>query len=854
MKTIASCLILVLCVPALAKDFKPTTCSETAARVLTPYLDSVKRAEEALEAYKQQNKKRKEDIRDYIKRIASTKALLEALKKRELENYQNRLKWAHEAIQEITSRSKKQIAERKKRAAELRSKNLANQAKQVERSAKTLERSLASGDASGYKKELRQSHSINAWRTYIRKTEAAKSDRMAAHAAGTVLVFNRNIRRSISWKSALEAIAKEEQKLADADARKNAYFLKPVRVSLTGDGIDQMLRKRKDALADARTRISAGTYRLFVPTIRTTTDRNGVLKMIADANRAIEERIAAWRKASYRAFNPERRASVTNGWIKDAIAAIEKKITDFQSQGDHARVFVKERPGSLTGQACKDAQSKAKDAKAKAHWAAMYGHWQKAVRQWVFARRGEVEHLQDVLKEHERVFKADIKNRRRDINTRLKRALAETPCGGKTTSGELPRDIVVRHIRKLGHSGESKEETQRRLDEYGDKIYVSKSSGVHGDPRDAWKHALRDTEMKDPGLALRAADFTTWLKDMADWAQGLPDAKETIEAFKGARAAEVRKLMEASETIRRFLDAFERLDAKADDFYKNMRLLRTSLFKKMEDVFRSGILEDKNLGTLIETLDEMGAGSREAQAIRRRIEALRTLAALGRSIALPSLKSILGRVKSVPAALASTHRAMTAAAVKEFGKTWSAQFRSKASKAKAGFQNMSKWDRRLLLLSLAASTSEVIQNKANGMATSEAVGRSAVNLAIDFAIAGFPVTLAAEAGSQILFTTASVGFGQKGMEGYTLSSFTKWVAGRTMDAVASGSAAAGRLWEGAPANEEILKQVDLAHVRRSLSTVESQLDALPPGDPGSERLMRSRARLRQLIRAKEGRK
>jgi hypothetical protein len=169
---------------------------------------------------------------------------------------------------------------------------------------------------------------------------------------------------------------------------------------------------------------------------------------------------------------------------------------------------------------------------------------------------------------------------------------------------------------------------------------------------------------------------------------------------------------------------------------------------------------------------------------------------------------------------------------------------------------MTKLDKGLVFLSVGAAVADMVEKVEGGMATSEAVARSSVDFAIDLAIGGFPLTAAAEMGTQVLFTTAALITGDAGYSDATLSNTSKWVAGQVFDGIAAGAAGLGHGWvvmtralTGEPGMTEILANVDFARVRRSLSHVEDRLDALAPGDPDEERLMRMRETFRQLIRA-----
>ncbi len=76
---------------------------------------------------------------------------------------------------------------------------------------------------------------------------------------------------------------------------------------------------------------------------------------------------------------------------------------------------------------------------------------------------------------------------------------------------------------------ESEDEKKRRRDWYDDKVHVDRDGTVHGNPRDAWEHALQDTGLRSKP----EPSFAEWLlsvqsildsKNFADWLMGFKDA------------------------------------------------------------------------------------------------------------------------------------------------------------------------------------------------------------------------------------------------------------------------------------------------------------------------------------------
>lgn len=840
-------LTLILAVPlggARGQD-DHVTCTQTSERVLAPFLANLQKAEDARVTYAEKNEQRRQDLVEHIVRLEWSKVVLDKLEKSTTDWLEQQREWAREAIAEIRRRDLAEITRLRTLAVESRSYDRDAEADGYDKAADELSAALAAGTRSLHKGELGFTSTTTGWQEYLAERTALLAKTRAEFAAGTVSAHNPKLGYSPTWEQVLEAIEVKLQEIAETESRLPSYHLPSIGYSLAGKGLDELLAKRRAELADARARIQAGSFQLHVPTLGYTLDRNAVQGLVAEAKKGLRDRKLEWGARTYRTHNPRLSYTLTNGDIDELIAEKQQQLADFQAAGDDAKVHVPEHGGTISGTYCKQQRQvavEAEDAKGVAYWGSRYAHWQKACAAWVTVRQAELVKLDEHLVEHERLFEADLEARQKHLDTTLTWALGETPCGGSASvDGDPNRDLVVQHLAQLRAMSETEEEARRRTDDYGDKVHVEEEGTVHGDVQDAWAHALRDTGMTRPATPESGLADLKRAKDLADWLGGF---------------AELAELAGASKRIQDFIHAVEALDPSAADFFAQRRALRDAHFQGLEQMIEKGLLSEGKINELLKALQGMGSGSLQVGLAKKRLRELRGFANNLRAYSLPSIRAALAAGEGFSDAVKARYRAAASQSLRQLAAGWSVEGRTLSASARAGWKQMSKLDKGLVFLSLGASIADVVEKTEAGMAASEAVARASVDLAIDLAIGGFPLTAAAEMGTQVLFTSASVYTGDQGYSDATLSNTSKWVAGQVFDGIAAGAAGLGHGWvvmtralTGEPGMPEILAGVDFPRLRRSLSHVEDRLDAVAPGDPSEATLLRMRQTFRELIRA-----
>lgn len=833
--------VLLACVAtsrAVAEDL-PKSCQETTERVLKPFLDQLAAAEEAARQYEKQNADNIASIQEQIRLRQESRKVFDDAKAKEDEDFGNRIRWGNEAIAEAQADAQKRIAEQRRLAAEAQAAGRERDAKAHADAAAQIAADLAAGKIGWYKKELGMRSDINGWREYVAKQTQDRATRMAAYGAGEVAHYIQTLGWRGTWKDVLAGIASKQEDLAKAQRREYAYYLPAIGTRLTGQGIDDHLARRRDELADARARIAAGTFVVYVPALGTRIDRNGVQKLVAEARDRYRQTVNAWADKTYSNYNPLTGSRPTNGDIEKAIEQRRQELADFQAAGDDAKVYAAgaRRTGRDIRQQIAAAQAKG-DTAGNNRWHEVLAAWKKAHAEWIARKQEEIRHWEAILAKHEEIHKEDLKNQKADIDGRLQDALNQTPCGGAGETGDSNLDVVTRHRDTLDGLSESDEEKQRRRDWYDDKIHVERDGTVHGDPCDAWRSALRDTGLSGP----KPQTFGEWLlslqsildtKDFADW----------LSAFR-----EANEMREATNTIDEFIKAMQSIDIntmKRADFYQRRREIRQMLVR-MSEALENGMLSPSRLQQYIEALQKSGSGSRQTR------EQIRTLQRL-----LDTSQDAKNMWRS-SSAIWNVGRELGDDVVRSYHAFVSGSATQVAQRLDNHFAQMSKLDKGLLLLSAAAATAEAVERMNQGEAPSEAIARSSVNFVIDLAIAGIPITAAAEMTTQILFNTYAYATGDEAVAQAVLSNTTKWVAQQALDQVADGAAYVGeasialeRIVFNEPNVGEILGNVSFERLRQSLSRVEDQIAALPPGHANEARLLRMRETFRILVRAKQ---
>lgn len=774
-----------------AEDGQHPTCQQTTERVLEPFLERVRAGLEALIEYEEANRELIASIEDQIDALFDTRLTFLVEQREEEQAHAQKLKWIDEVIADIRRRYAERAAELERQAAEQAAAGREATAEQMRKAAQKVREEVSSGRATGNKKELGRTDSINGWEKYRDALQAKFDERMEQFSKGLMFIRHPDLHMIASWSQILERIEALRERLREAQARLVTHHLPALNMKLNGTDLDALVAERLEALDKVRDEIAKGTFRLHIPTFHAVGDRNGVLELIADAEKKIHETAMAWSAKSYKKFNPTAKSVVTNGHLEEQIARIEKQLSD--ARDDDARQRLQAR----------------------------------------------IEHYQASLQKHQEVHAEDVRAQRQHIDTTLTWALGETPCGGQGPSDIEAR--IDRHREQLKERSENADEEGCRLGIYNDYIYEARGGVIHGDPRAAWANALRDTDATDP----RSAN--------AGWTENIGLAKNYLKQAKAVFrdlpkfARQYKEFSEATGKLDFFLDEVAKLHLgtkNADDlsrFFQQRRVLRNYFVSQIRPLFKTGALSGQRLDEVIRGMKIHGT---VAPHHLRKLEEMRSAANWLQRSGLPRFGRLLQDVEGLDLTNAARLRSAVNYAGDEMlekvkgdwkkgGLTRACMMLSVADAVGAAYRNTQRGMRPREAVFRAGV------NLAIDLVISGHPVTGAAQLAGYLVGGSMYVATGDDAYRQAIPSTVVKQIAQETLD-YVAS--------------ASGEAAIfwERNFSDQPDAEALLDNIDTAQVQDALRRVEQRLDAAPAGDLEVERLLMMRRTLRELLRAKLG--
>jgi len=810
------------------------TCQQTSTRVLKPFLGRLASAQKALGEYEAKLSEHTRKIRQFMVLLRQSKARFDEVRDKDLESRDIKIQHMLDAIDDIRRKTMAQIAELRQKAAEARAKNRMKDAEILLASAQRLSQKLSAGEVVGYKKEIGWSTTINKWRQQANTDKALRNKRAADWAAGEIKVFLKFLGYPDSWSGIQKQLLNQAKKLATASRREPKFFLTPLGYPLNGKGIDDYLAKKIEELELARSKISAGKYKLFIPVFGYPGDRNYAQSIMDKANAKRARDQAAWGTGTYKSFSKALGYPVTNGYIQTTIEKKQTALAAFIAAGNKAKTFVPELGYPTTGEAILGSLNKAKKPKGKTYWNQHYGNWRRAIEKAIEGKKADINNWQKNLIEFKAQWRQDLKNQQTIMDTRLTWALGETPCGGSSDQSDAQQVAWQRGI--LGAMSETPEEKRCRLGRYGDNIFISKAGDRFGDVREAFLAAISDTSVKDPSANPKSlSDTLLDYKNMLDYLTG------SVESILNAK-----QLVVLNASRQKVQEIISRLNKLPKGLQRSRAKVFKTFLRDTEQLLKSGaIMSQSQLSSIAATLanDKLGKLGK-TKDVRRIARALKTLANTGvqlNGLHLPRLASISSALARTGTANVNAARSMLTQNVGSMGKS---------------YRSLSGLDRALFVISVANAGAEMTSMMNSGKSAREAGFRAATNLTIDFVLGGIPLAAAAEAATQIAFNSAALASGDQAWSDATLSNITKGVAQWSLDKIGNVSAFAGSqyasLIDNASGSADLAANVNREQLTGALVRVQAQLNALSAGDPKAARLMRIRARLRQLLRVQDG--
>ncbi|MFG0318492.1 MAG: hypothetical protein ACF8XB_14555 [Planctomycetota bacterium JB042] len=448
----------------------------------------------------------------------------------------------------------------------------------------------------------------------------------------------------------------------------------------------------------------------------------------------------------------------------------------------------------------------------------------------------------EVLEVHRRAWQEDIAEREEALATTWTWALGETPCGGGGGGASTTRHVVEGHLDFLRRHSETEAERRCREARYLDRVFVTPDGVVLGRPKDGLANALSDLPVGTGGGAGADADEKTWSEaieflgtNLHDTAAAAKDWGDLAELTGHGDA--FRKLVLAQRRLGAFLKKAQALRHGAGKLAEQSVALAAE-FQDLPEVLDDAIFSRDRIAR---ALKGMRQATGEAKALRRHLLAAdKSLKTLQRLKFTSRLRHLLAGLHTVDLANDASRWKALHTTVKGVGSEILDDL--KGSRVSQAF----------FLMGLVKAWGETTQRMEAGADWKEAIGRGFTDLVVDLAIGGVPLTAAAEMVSVLAMNAMAAATGDDVYKQLTLSEMTKWFSQRALDGWGWVWAKAGEATAPGDAAAALEEGVDEADLRAALDRVEARLAAATPGADETERLLRMRARFRELLRAKEG--
>jgi hypothetical protein len=612
-------------------------------------------------------------------------------------------------------------------------------------------------------------------------------------------------------------------------------------------GQDWRVRDLKKAVADLQAKHNKGWVTGFSRTVNYSTTTNGWHDFLKKEHSARKKRMSDHANGKVGIFVRVLNRIVTRPILEKSIADTERNLSATRAGKDYFFLRSIQQNVSIVEinkklDELRDPLDKARKRIASGASAAEAGYLRR-----------------NIINNTAKKMIADVRIAMENLDTRApggtneetrKKNLAEQLSGKLTAElcSRIPTgaDLLDRQMNRLKKSSESKGEEVCRQAIYGDQVFVTKSGITHGSMRSGLLAALKDlgvhtrntkTSAVQSAQPLKVEDTILMLKNLLDWSVGWNDATEF--------GLNRRKLDAAQAAIIQLQTQMRTISGSGKKLKQARYELAQKLLKSLEMVTDSnGFFFSTDYDIAIEGLVKQA--SRGVGKVG------------GRKVGVALRK--LTRMKSAATSLNRYHLPRMANMVADFGRVADANLEAawgiiNTFEAPASGQSirgiwggMKGFDKALFVASAAAAATEASQMIKQGKPVGEAVYRGGVNLTVELLIGGIPITAAAQAASLVIFETASQITGNKVFSEVNVESAAKAMAQGAIDIVAGIAQEAGR--NPASFDAKQLSNVNTQKLQDSLTDVETFLDDLTPGSFGSTRLMRIRARLRELLRAK----
>jgi hypothetical protein len=364
-----------------ADDAAPDPCSQVTDRILSAPREALDLALDARKQYEkltQGSLRKLEDEIDLHKKLRKHFDVARAAERTEVAK---EIRAAEKAIRDGRSSANAEISSIQSKIRAIRRLGGFGNTSALERELSRLRSLLNRGEWNASSAILKKTQSLKAWQQYVAARRRWDQERERLYRSGRMVVLLDELGVKDDWNGVQKRIRDAQARVRDIQHLTSRQYLAPLGREVTGKELNDLIAKRRKFVLKLEEEIARGEHKLHIPELRGAFTRNQVLRKIEEKRRKLNELDRAWKNGRYRVHNGVTGRVVSLTELRKRHDSLRKSIADLEARG-----AAMDEP------------------------------------------RKQLRKVEAEIAAHEQLWRSERDKCLTDIETRLRGALAKTPC------------------------------------------------------------------------------------------------------------------------------------------------------------------------------------------------------------------------------------------------------------------------------------------------------------------------------------------------------------------------------------------------------------------------------------------
>jgi hypothetical protein len=203
----------------------------------------------------------------------------------------------------------------------------------LERELSRLRSLLNRGEWNASSAILKKTQSLKAWQQYVAARRRWDQERERLYRSGRMVVLLDELGVKDDWNGVQKRIRDAQARVRDIQHLTSRQYLAPLGREVTGKELNDLIAKRRKFVLKLEEEIARGEHKLHIPELRGAFTRNQVLRKIEEKRRKLNELDRAWKNGRYRVHNGVTGRVVSLTELRKRHDSLRKSIADLEARG-----------------------------------------------------------------------------------------------------------------------------------------------------------------------------------------------------------------------------------------------------------------------------------------------------------------------------------------------------------------------------------------------------------------------------------------------------------------------------------------------------------------------------------------